>query len=268
MTLATFCSPTMMVGPFGMSDDHLKFSVPQIKQKITDWLYDRMNGVVQSGPFVGMKVPYSKAWRDDSLGTQVLGCYEQELHPFIEDEIRRLLELPHPKIVDIGCAGGYYAVGMACRVSTASVWIIDSNPDAVEIALEAGVANGRVLVANRTVPETLADADLVISDCEGAERKYMDPFAYPSLTQSSIIVECHEFADERRGTTQLLCERFNETHVMAQVLCGPRNPTQHEVLRPWHQTTQWLAVDEGRPATMAWLVMRPRSRISEYKNDG
>ena len=43
---------------------------------------------------MGMKLPYDRAWQDDSLGAQILGCYEQELHQYIEEEIVRLEKLP------------------------------------------------------------------------------------------------------------------------------------------------------------------------------
>ena len=108
-----------------------------------------MNAVVQSGPFIGMKIPYSDVWKDYCLGIQVLGCYEQELHFCIEAEITRLNRLKNPKIVNIGCGGGYYAVGMACRVPLSSVWVIDSNPTAIDLTIEAGIANGRLLIAER-----------------------------------------------------------------------------------------------------------------------
>ena len=48
--LATFEPPTQTVGPFGVSDDHIHLSIPEIKKRIDEWLYDAMNGVVQSGP--------------------------------------------------------------------------------------------------------------------------------------------------------------------------------------------------------------------------
>jgi trans-aconitate methyltransferase len=42
----------------------------------------------------------------------LLGCYEQPLQPFIEQAI----EAQYSTILNIGCAEGYYAVGMARRM--------------------------------------------------------------------------------------------------------------------------------------------------------
>lgn len=261
--LATFEAPTESVGPFGSSEDHLQFTVTQIKKRIAGWLYDKMNGVVQSGPFIGMKLPYDESWNDSSLGPQILGCYEQELHRYIEAEITRLEKLPHPKIVNIGCGGGYYAVGFACRVKQASVWIIDSDKMAEQIAIDAAAANGRILMSDRLLEDIMDCADFVFSDCEGAEIKYLDPDRFPSLARSTIICECHDYPEE--NNTQQLIDRFKITHTGIQVFTGSRNPSSFGFLHNWHQTTQWLAVDEGRPCSMGWLVMRPVSRLEEYR---
>ncbi len=88
---------------------------PDLKTDLNKWIHRKTNGVVQSGPFAGMKLSQNEVWKDGNLGTKLLGCYEKELHGFIEDEIKRLSNRPS-RIVDIGCAEGFYSVGLALRL--------------------------------------------------------------------------------------------------------------------------------------------------------
>lgn len=251
--LARLEGPPETQWPFETFDGHLQYSIPEIKKRINDWLYDKMNGVVQTGPFRGMKLGVDESWKDGALGNKIIGCYEEELHQPLEYEIKRLEKLDNPKIVNVGCAEGYYAVGMACRLPKASVWVIDTD-EALEIAGEAARANGRNITAS-DLYHTFQNPDLVICDCEGAEVEYLDLEKFPDLARSTIIVECHEY--EIQDTVQILADRFGPTHDLMQAVCGARDPGKYEFLRPWHQTLQWLAMDEARPATMRWLIMRP-----------
>lgn len=250
--LARLEPPPATNSPFDF-DDHSGLTVPVIKKRISDWLYDKMNGVVQSGPFTGMKLGHDETWKDGNLGNKILGCYEQELHHCIEYEIQRLGQLDNPKIVDIGSAEGYYAVGFAGRIRSAKVWVVDTD-ESLEISGEAARANGVRLFAG-TLEQTFSKPDLVICDCEGAEIDYLDKAKFPDLAKATVIVECHDFSD--RPVAQVIADRFVDSHFVMQIISGARNPAQFEFMQKWNQTVQWIAMDEGRPCTMRWLVMRP-----------
>ncbi|MFM7256136.1 MAG: hypothetical protein ACKO3C_10935 [Betaproteobacteria bacterium] len=53
-----------------------------------------------------------------------MGCHEQPLQPFIEAAIKD----SYPTILNIDCAEGYYAVGMARRMPKTMVMAYDLNP--------------------------------------------------------------------------------------------------------------------------------------------
>src|SRR5262245_457133 len=89
---------------------------------VNDWLLKNMHGKVQSGPFIGMEILPDVSWNDGDISSKILGTYEQELHPIIEHEIKRLRRMDKPKIVNVGTAEGYYAVGMAMQVPKAVVY--------------------------------------------------------------------------------------------------------------------------------------------------
>jgi hypothetical protein len=212
--------------------------------------------IVISGPFKGMQLTREVSWPDGNIGTKVLGCYEQELHQFLEEEIIRLSLFERPCIVDIGCSEGYYAIGLARRLPKAIVWGFDNNKEALRITQIASELNDvKVIVDDNDIWGAMEFADLVICDCEGAELEYLDPGEYPGLKETTILVECHDFG---RPITKTLTERFDETHEVELIAEGPRDPNQFEFLRTLPSLLRWLAVSEGRPCMMWWLIMKPR----------
>ena len=62
---------------------------------------------VRSGPFQGMRYLDEIVW--GSVTPRWLGCYEWELH----GAVRQILDRGYKTIIDVGCAEGYYAVGLA-----------------------------------------------------------------------------------------------------------------------------------------------------------
>ena len=134
--------------------------------------------LVQNGPFKGMD--YSVAAAEGARAARLLGAYEASLHGVIETAVKR----GYKQVVDVGCAEGYYAVGMARRLPKARVWARDASVEAQDLCRENARRNG---VADRVlVGGTFGHADfdlclkkrsLVICDIEGAEDDLMDPRA-------------------------------------------------------------------------------------------
>lgn len=225
---------------------------------VDDWIFHETGGVVQSGPFAGMVLLNTQAWNDGNLSTKCLGCYEEELHPFVEAQIARLARMPRPKIVDLGCAEGYYAVGLARRLPNAVVYGVDISEESVAIANKAAEANGVQLRTGAAMSEVMADPDLVVVDVEGFEDQYLNLEHFPSLADADVVVECHDYADV--SYTRTLTERFSATHDVDCVLEGARDPNKFPCLMRHESKHRWAAVCEGRPCTMNWLTMTARSR--------
>src|SRR5207302_4139553 len=70
---------------------------------------------VQGGPFAGMEFVSRSA--EGCLLPKLLGCYEAELHGFLA----RLPEIAYETVLNIGCAEGYYAVGIKRLLPSARV---------------------------------------------------------------------------------------------------------------------------------------------------
>ncbi|MDP2759331.1 MAG: class I SAM-dependent methyltransferase [Sideroxyarcus sp.] len=215
---------------------------------------------VMDGPLKGMNFLPQSA--EGCHIAKLLGCYEQPLLPYIEQAIRA----SYPAILNIGCAEGYYAVGMARRMPETTVFAFDLNPKAQEtcraLAEKNGVAD-RVRVGALFRPEDFAahagQRVLVLCDIEGAERELLDPVSAPALAGMDLIVESHECLVA--GITKLLIDRFATTHDIAVV--EDNGQRQLANAPPWFNNLahldQLLATWEWRSGPTPWLVMKAKS---------
>lgn len=227
------------------------------KRLINQIIWQKTKGVVLSGPFKGIQLLERESWPDGNLGTMALGCYEQELHEHLERAISYLRAIPTaPQIVNVGCAEGYYAVGLGRRLPKSKIWIVDVDDKAIDIAHANAQNNGVELISGDVVENMFRDPDLIVMDCEGSEVDYLDLDRFPALARARIIVECHDAPE--RSCNEILYGRFKATHSIKVVLEGARNPNTFEFTRQMSSIERWLAVSENRPCLMNWLVMNPR----------
>ena len=115
------------------------------QELVDDWVYEQTGGIVQSGPFTGMWLARETSWPDAVLAPLLLGTYEQELHTDLEREIARLSQMPSCMVANVGCAEGYYAVGLAGRLPNATVHAVDINDECLRIASANAEGNGCTL---------------------------------------------------------------------------------------------------------------------------
>lgn len=231
------------------------------RQTLLAALIQHHGSVVQSGPFAGMIVPERISRDDGALLPKLLGFYEAELHPVIDDIVASAPDL----IVNVGAAEGYYAVGMARLLPAAFVHAFDTDAQSQEICREAAGLNdvgSRVSVTGQCSPDLLqailprGRTPVVICDCEGYERDLIDPRRVPALRATMLLIECHDFIDPT--ITQTLADRLSATHTLEGVREGARDPNASPFLQGLDSLDRWLAVCEYRPTMMHWIVARPK----------
>ena len=103
---------------------------------IQNTLLQQQGTVVMQGPLAGLDFLQQSA--EGCHIAKLLGCYEQPLQPFIEQASAQA----YPTILNIGCAEGYYAVGMAKRMPNTRVLAYDLNSKAQPICRELATKNG------------------------------------------------------------------------------------------------------------------------------
>lgn len=231
------------------------------RRELLPYVFDRTGCRVQRGPFSGMVIVPRTSWGDGDSAAKLLGIYEDELHSYVDDAIKRNPDL----ILNIGCAEGYYGVGFAARLPESTVIAVDINPQA-ETAVAENVAANQVKnlkcligkVDHSWIEQQCASAErpLLIVDCEGAELDLLDPTKVPALSKASFLIECHDCMIP--GITNTLVQRFSSTHDIAGVKQRYKDPYQFEFLAELGDCDKWCLVHEGRPSTMIWLYMVPK----------
>ena len=223
--------------------------------QLTRTLIARHGNVVQSGPFAGLR--FTGQTSEGCTAPRLLGCYEHELHPHIE----RLIGRGFDALLNIGCADGYYAVGLATRMPGALVFAHDLEPEAQAGCREVAALNG---VSDRVkVGGLFQGGDFaayagrntwLVMDIEGAERELLDPVAYPALREMTVLVECHDCFVP--GISRDIASRFT-SHTITRVDHGWPALQLPEWLRASSHLDQLLAVWEFRRGPTPWLIMEP-----------
>ena len=218
---------------------------------------------VRSGPFQGMKYPGAEA-AGSALIPKLLGSYERELHPMIG----RLIAKGYDDVIDVGCAEGYYAIGMAMRLPGARIHAYDTSETARDLCSAMARLNGvadQVSVQTTCTPETLITfpqrgRTLVIVDCEAYEKVLFTPAVRDALKNCDLLIEMHDFLDVTISTE--LEALFRSTHELTNVL------SVDDIQKAKHYPYPELAglpipvrfhlLREGRPMIMEWLLAEAR----------
>lgn len=228
------------------------------ERQLVDWLRERTNDTVQTGPFKGMRLLCESNWAAEAFGPMLLGTHEQELHEIIEHEVGRLAGKANPRVVNVGCAEGYYAVGLARLLPSATVYAVDIDPEALRCTERLAALNGVEVVTDQPLEESLRDVDLVVMDCEGAEVGYLDLDKFPTLRKATVVVEIHLSPYSKLPSPhEIIGERWKHTHRIGMIFEGGRDPNRFEFLKDQHSVVRWMAVSENRPCRMHWFVMKP-----------
>jgi lipopolysaccharide biosynthesis glycosyltransferase/tetratricopeptide (TPR) repeat protein len=220
-------------------------------------------GVVSAGLFAGMKIPDQSSWGDGDLAPKLLGTYEQELQQPI---LKLLSTRSYDAMVNVGCAEGYYAVGLARLSERCCVYAFDPDQTAQQIckyAAELNSVGNRIIVDGACSTKTLElltrkhPTLLCVIDCEGFEINLLTSELIERYAGTSdFIVECHDFVQP--GITHELQQRFCKTHNVHLIQAGPRDPNRFPFLWERNDLERWLSVWEKRPCTMNWLVCTAR----------
>ena len=210
-------------------------------------LFELYDGIVQNGPFKGMITLNESSWDLLSAGLKLVGGYEREIATDIEKAISR-----RPfHIVNVGCAEGYYAIGMALALPRCSVTAIDTDPKSIDLLRKAAALNkveNQIIVSKSYFPH---NADLIIMDCEGCEISLLNHI--DQLHNTDLIIETHDFVVD--GITNKLCESLRHTHSIDIV--SSDNDLKVEIMM--EDGTKYF-MEEHRPEPAKWLIAWKRDR--------
>ncbi len=225
--------------------------------------------VVGAGPFKGLHYVH-----DTVCGgyiPKLLGTYERELH----ETIYAASQMSFERIVNIGAADGYYAVGLARLMPDVQVIVFELEEKGrklVQMMAEHNGVSERLEIYGACDPSGLAKIlavpgkTLVICDVEGYEDILMDPVACPELKKAHVLVELHDC--KNAGVSDRLRDRFVATHEITRIWQQARTATEYPLHTAYARSiaAEHLAeaIDEGRPVRagqtpMSWYWMLPKA---------
>jgi hypothetical protein len=215
---------------------------------------------VLTGPFQEMLYIDETVW--GLVPPKWLGAYETELTDIIEEIIRR----GYSRILNIGCAEGYYAVGLALRNHACEVFAFDIDPicrsqtrrlaklnqlaERIHVRGECKHDELNALIQGRT---------LILIDIEGYEVVLLDPAKVAKLRNVDLLIEIHErtaFIGQKQAE-DLMIARFKDSHIIERRVSFSRDAWIEEHLALWRDRVSREeiseALDEHRPAPQTWL---------------
>ncbi len=215
------------------------------------------NPVVKNGNFNAMKYPSFDSVCS-TIFPKIIGSYEAELN----DIIQHIIQNKYDVIIDVGCAEGYYAVGLAMKTN-ATVFAYDTDANARKLCLEMATLNS---VQNKIqIKETFTIDDIknldpnkktvIICDCEGFEKYLFTAESVPLLKNTDVLIETHDFIDLTISTT--LTHLFKPTHNIQTIASLDDNLKakyyQYNETSQQTITTKKELFAEVRPCTMEWI---------------
>ena len=202
---------------------------------------------IHAGPFTDLRFIDTTA----DTPSKLVGSYERELHPTIEGLIKHQFSV----VVNVGCAEGYYAVGMALRCPGATVRAYDLEPaqqDRCRATAEANCVEDRVQVLGLCTRADLVALDrqsLVLMDCEGCEDALLDPGIL-----ATVLVELHDWDDAT--LPDRIIARFADSHSVAVIRSTSRRTCDYPQLGFLSHEDRALALFE-RWTPMRWALITP-----------
>lgn len=218
--------------------------------------------VVLNGPFQGMKYLDEAVW--GSITPRWIGCYESCLWPAVREIIGRGFK----RVIDVGCAEGYYAAGLCRALPQAEVYAYDLDPESRAQVKRLWELNGRPgkltvggLLDHKELQRLARPGDLLICDIEGGEMNLLDPAACTALRTVDVLVEVHETGKKGVGENAAsLRERFQSTHDIATFDDKGRAPPESLAgVVALDEAALKKAMSEGRPYEQVWLWMKARA---------
>lgn len=183
-------------------------------------IYARLKGIysdlkIRRGPFCGMKYRDFKS-TGSALYPKLIGVYERE----ISDIINISLKNEYEYFIDVGCAEGYYAIGMKKYGKVEKVVAYDIDDYAKQLCKNmATINNVEVEIRHELSEESLASfgfdsrkRSFLIADCEGFERQLFTVKSISNLANVECLIEIHDWCQYENKTRDLLIELFKKTH--------------------------------------------------------
>ena len=230
--------------------------------EIKSWLFPDSSPTVLNGPFKGM--PYLDEIIWGSITPRWLGSYERELW----DTIEEIKATSYDTVIDVGCAEGYYATGLAWQLPETNIYAYDLDPFSREQCQRLWELNdkpGKLHILPwcdyKEYASKHSGKTLCVIDIEGGEMDFLNPDALPELKTSDIMCEVHQTNQDVKTNAEELTQRFAATHTTVSIeATADRDSSEYDLPKPLPaEETLTRAFSEGRSNSQFWLWMKQKT---------
>jgi len=248
----------------GLLDSLERALIKQRRKRLSSTIFEKYGGVVQAGPFAGLKLDGRSNVSRGPLAIKLFGLYESEVLAVMQ------AAGPFSDVVNIGAADGYFSLGLLrAGLAKRSICFETTREGRAAIARNAaenGLAD-RVVVLG-TADDGLAghlgaagfdprDA-LMLCDIEGAEFSVLSPAVLAALQGAVMIVELHDRvtpgSPDRRAQ---LVARLPAGYAHRVITSRPAQWAGIPDFESLGDNDRALVTSEGRKALGEWLVASP-----------
>jgi hypothetical protein len=237
------------------------------RTEIDSLILSEHHHTVAAGPFKGMQ--FISEPRSGRLSPKILGTYERELHPIV----RQIMESDYECVINVGCAEGYYAVGLARSMKDIVVHAYDIDKKAIEELVQMAELNA---VSEKIVIGGVCDANtlngfpykdcILICDIEGNERTLLNPSTAPRLLGFDILVEIHD-GSQSTEIHDLLVKRFRDSHNLEFIRYQGRNRRDCASIKSLKGgKSKIIAVDEFRRVGLEWGFFKLKKTVRHRRS--
>ena len=232
---------------------------------LSNKLFKEFNGVIQYGPFKGLKFISENSWgagRD--MASKLLGLYEKEILISLQNIPDR-----YKIFIDLGAADGYYGIGTLVNgmfeksycyeMNVVSQKIIKKNAELNNVASKVSIRSFADKYFYKDFKNDEIDQSVLLVDIEGAEFDLFDKNLFKKFSKSIIYIELHPWSFKNNGHKELqkLENDAREYFTIEKITTTSRDLSEFEELKEWSDTDRWLVCSEGRPKLMTWWRLDP-----------
>jgi len=227
------------------------------------------NPRVRAGLFAGLVLQPDFLDHDQTHLGHLLGTAEASVQRLLIQAMHRC-----SRFVEIGCAVGYYTVGVARRFDIPTAGY-DIDAKAIQAAHALARLNGlegtcqhRQVAPDFDYSTALGEGDLVLVDIEGGEIELFKHL--PPLSQTMFIVECHQIAAEspRLVAARIAAMRESSHDSSLYYEAHGEGMAEVEMLGELDRNTAVFTGRAQRKCFPCWLLLVPRGKNADVVASG
>ena len=240
-----------------------KAIMKQRRKMLARSIFDRYDGVVQRGPYAGMKLGDRSNISQGPLGLKILGLYES----LVVEKIQAVKNFDD--FINFGAADGYMALGPLFNASCKRAIcfeMTEEGRDAVKRnakinnILDALIIKGKVdqnVISSLSELEINPSRSVVLCDIEGAEFEVLTKEVFTFLRGATLIVELHDkLIGNGYGLREKLLKNIPSdahTYIISQKRASSFEGISD--LEELNDSDRALVMSEGRKFFGEWLIV-------------